>query len=314
MSAYLPDGPGAARAAAGALAATLALALVVTRLPWTRVARPASWALVVGSLLVMDHVTGAQPAGFRMLVLIAALLFAMKAVVSVEAFAASGIRLPPLRWLAFATLWPGMRPGLFSRLQPGRPGAWPLVGRGLAHVALGAALTLLARVAFAAGSKILATVILLPALSLLLHFGAFHVLAGLWRLAGADVSPPFRAPLRSASLGEFWSRRWNVPFSEMTSLVVYRPVSQAAGSGIGLFAAFAFSGLLHEVAISLPVRAGFGAPLLFFAIHGLLVGLERARGPLGRWGTLASLVAPLPLLFHPPFVRSVLWPLLGPRG
>jgi alginate O-acetyltransferase complex protein AlgI len=207
-----------------------------------------------------------------------------------------------------------MRPVLFSRLQPGLSGAWPLVGRGLAHLALGAALALFARVAFAGGSKLLATLLLLPALSLLLHFGAFHVLAGLWRLAGADVEAPFRAPLRSASLGEFWSRRWNVPFSEMTSLVVYRPVSEAAGSGIGLFAAFAFSGLLHEVAISLPVRAGFGAPFLFFAIHGLLVGLERARGPLGRGPTLVSLVAFLPLLLHPPFVRDVLWPLLGPRG
>ena len=47
-----------------------------------------------------------------MLVVIGALFFAMKALVSVEAGAREGMRLPPLRWAAFATLWPGMRPGL----------------------------------------------------------------------------------------------------------------------------------------------------------------------------------------------------------
>jgi membrane bound O-acyltransferase family protein len=317
MSAYLPagpDGPEAAFASAAVLAATLILALLVTRLPWTRVARVVSWALGVGSLLAIDRITRSQPAGLRMLVLIAALLFAMKAVVSVEAFALDGTRLPPLRWLAFATLWPGMRPGLFARLQPRRAGAWPLVARGLGHLAIGIALVILARAAWGVGSEVLATLALLPALSLLLHFGAFDVLAGLWRLAGADVSAPFRAPLRATSLGEFWSRRWNIPFSEMTALVVYRPVSKAAGSPAGLFTAFLFSGLLHEVAISLPVRAGFGAPLLYFALHGLLVGIERARGPLGRWGALVSLVVPLPLLFHSPFLHGVLWPLLGSPG
>lgn len=312
MSAYVPRGADSLFAAMAVVSGTLALALFVTRIPSPRAARLAAWALVALALGAAHRVTSAEPAGFRMLALIAPLLFAMKAVVCVEARAHERTRLPPVRWIAFATLWPGMRPALFARLQPGRPGARPLLSRGLIHVALGGTLFVLARLTWRlTASAVPATLLLLPGLSLLLHFGAFDLVAGLWRRAGADVGPLFRAPWRSTSLGEFWSRRWNLAFSEMTSLVVYRPLAESAGRRTALVSAFLFSGLLHEAAISLPVRAGFGGPLLYFAIHGLLTQVEREHGPFGRVGTLLALLLPLPLLFHVPFLRGVIWPLLG---
>jgi alginate O-acetyltransferase complex protein AlgI len=249
-----------------------------------------------------------------MLVVIGALFFAMKAVVSLEARARAGTRLSRLRWLAFATLWPGMRPALVAHLQPGRSGAAALLKTGLAYVGLGTTLFLLAHLTWRlTASAVPATLLFLPALSFFLHFGAFGVLAGLWRAAGADVGPLFRAPWRAESLGEFWSRRWNLAFSEMTSLAVYRPLALSVGRRAALVAAFLFSGLLHEVAISLPVRAGYGRPLLYFAIHGVLTQVERERGPFGRAGTLLALVLPLPLLFHRPFLQGVIWPLFSPR-
>jgi hypothetical protein len=59
-----------------------------------------------------------------MLAVIGALLFGMKAVVTVEARRDG---LPPLsawRWLGFAALWPGMRPALFANaFQAAQPGA-----------------------------------------------------------------------------------------------------------------------------------------------------------------------------------------------
>jgi alginate O-acetyltransferase complex protein AlgI len=180
-------------------------------------------------------------------------------------------------------------------------------------VGLGTALFVLAHLTWRlTESAVLSTLFLLPALSFLLHFGAFGVLAGLWRAAGADVGPLFRAPWRAESLGEFWSRRWNLAFSEMTSLAVYRPLALRVGRRAALGAAFLFSGLLHEVAISLPVRAGYGRPLLYFAIHGVLTQVERERGPFGRAATFLAVVLPLPLLFHRPFLQGVIWPLLGP--
>ena len=312
MSAYLPTSVGAALAAVGTAAATLLIAFAVSRLRAVALARAAAWGLVPATLLALDRVTAAQPPGFRMLALIAGLLYAMKAVVSVEAWACEGTRLPFPRWLAFATLWPGMRPAVFVSLGASQPGARTLLARGLAHAALGAALVALARLTWrVTGWLAVPTLALLPGLSLMLHFGAFDVVAGFWRVAGVDCGPLFRAPLRSASLREFWGRRWNLAFSEMTALAVYRPLSELAGARAGLLAAFLFSGLLHEAAISLPVRAGFGLPFLYFVLQGVLALVEREHGPLGRPATVASLVLPLPLLFHPPFLRSVVWPLLG---
>jgi hypothetical protein len=312
MTAYLPTDLGLGLRALMVPVGALVLAFAVTRAPWAGVTRVAAWALVVVSVGAAHRVTSAQPAGLRMLAVIGALFFAMKALISVEAGAGDGTRLSPMRWAAFATLWPGMRPIFFVRLQPGRSGAAGLLRTALAYVALGIGLFVLARFTWrATASAFFATVLVLPALSFLLHFGAFGVLAALWRAAGADVRPLFCAPWRSNSLHEFWSRRWNLAFSEMTSLAVYRPLAASVGRRSALVAAFLFSGLLHEVAISLPVRAGYGGPLLYFAIHGALTALEREHGPFGRARTLLAVVVPLPFLFHAAFLRGVIWPLLG---
>ncbi|MGZ5433469.1 MAG: hypothetical protein ACXWH7_11125 [Thermoanaerobaculia bacterium] len=98
----------------------------------------------------------------------------------------------------------------------------------------------------------------------------------------------------------------------MIAVTVHRPVRRVAGEGTALMVSFLASGLLHEVAISVPVRAGFGMPTLYFLLHGVLVGLERRFPCLAsRAWTLFWLVAPLPVLFHPPFLRGVVWPLVS---
>ena len=105
----------------------------------------------------------------------------------------------------------------------------------------------------------------------------------------------------------------------MTAIAVYRPLAGRLGTSRALLASFAFSGLLHEMAISLPVRAGFGLPFAYFALHGALVRIERElarhghpmRCRLGRVWTFVWLVAPLPILFHRPFLAGVVWPIAG---
>lgn len=282
-----------------------------------------AWALVVGGTTFIDRALMHAPPGFRMLALCGTLLFGMKAVVS----AAESTPLRPLVWLGFATLWPGMRPRLFATAGSGPlPGAAALLQQGLKRIGAGLALVLLARqLANAAPSAMalawLATAALLAGLSLLVHFGLFNVAAGLWRLAGVDCRPLFRAPLAARSLGDFWGRRWNLAFCEMTTVAVYRPVAARCGRPTATCAAFLFSGLLHELAISVPVQAGYGLPTLYFALHGGLVlveqALERRGWAITRLGwlahvwTLAWLALPLPLLFHPWFLEGVVWPIVG---
>jgi hypothetical protein len=107
----------------------------------------------------------------------------------------------------------------------------------------------------------------------------------------------------------------------MMALGIYRPLAGSLGRKAATAIAFVASGLLHELAISLPVLAGFGLPLSYFLLHGLLVLAERRLEQAGRavsdWGpwahvwVLGWLALPLPILFHPPFLRGVVWPLIG---
>jgi alginate O-acetyltransferase complex protein AlgI len=81
--------------------------------------------------------------------------------------------------------------------------------------------------------------------------------------------------------------------------------------------AFLVSGLLHELAISVPVRAGFGLPTVYFALHAVATGIEPRLGvrrwpaPLGRLWTWAWVLVPLPLLFHRAFRDGMVLPLFG---
>lgn len=305
-------------------------------------ARRGAWALTCGAFLLVERLTASEPAGFRMLAIVGAMLYGMKAVVCVEAQAAGGPRLTLPRYLAFALLWFGMRPSLFAGVESGkRDGADEMFARGAKRLALGCAFIGAAwlvwrsplgdrpvwrlldrREYFALSPRELgATALLLPGLSLVLHFGIFNLLAGAWRRAGVDCRALFRAPFASKTLSEFWSRRWNLGFTEMTSLAVFRPLRKRLGDRGAAFVSFLFSGLLHELAISVPVKAGFGLPMLYFVLHGLATLIERrldragqslaARPWLGWVWTMTWLLLPLPLLFHPPFLHGCFWPLIG---
>ena len=256
-----------------------------------------------------------------MIAIILALLYAMKAVVTVEARPDLPRAPRVIEWFAFAAGWFGMRPRVFIGLGgPPRDGWRRLITYGLRRVAVGVALVIVARFLWPTGALVAATVVACIGLSLFLHFGVFNVVAGVWRALGADTGPLFREPLRSRSLSEFWGRRWNLAFSEMTAIAVYRPLGNVIGRRAALIVAFLSSGLLHELAISVPVRAGYGLPFTYFLIHGALLLSERqleARGHpiqrhavLGRIWTFGWLVLPVPLVFHPPFLAGVVWPLL----
>lgn len=94
----------------------------------------------------------------------------------------------------------------------------------------------------------------------------------------------------------------------------------ARGAVVG---GFLFSGLVHDVVISLPARGGYGGPTVFFATQALAMSFERSawgrrlglgRGTAGRAFTAAALVIPLYWLFHPAFVEQVVAPFMRALG
>ncbi len=329
MSAYVPSELSVVIIVLASLPMILIVGWFVANVRSVVLARLLAWSIVIASVAAFEWYTIGSPAGFRMLAIIGVLLFTMKIVVVSEVHLAGKVRLSFLQWIGFAGLWVGMRPALFANVpRASRSNVAMYVSRGLLNLSIGFAFVIAARVVWSVtddwsrGSRLLfATVLLLPGLSLMLHFGLFNLLTAAWRAMGAECDSVFRAPLLSKSLAEFWGRRWNLAFSEMTTLAVFRPLRAAFGNTFATLAAFLFSGVLHELAISVPVRAGFGGPLLYFAAHGFgmllesrwasLAELIQTRPAFGRAWTLTWIVLPLPVLFHEPFLRGCVWPLIG---
>jgi Membrane bound O-acyl transferase family len=152
-----------------------------------------------------------------------------------------------------------------------------------------------------------------------LHFGLFHLLALLWRSLGIEATHIFRSPARARSVGNFWGNRWNLAFRDLAHSWVFGPLVSRAGLLTASLVTFALSGVVHDLVISLPARAGYGLPTMYFLMQWCGVVVERSR--LGRrlglrrgWSgwlfTLMVVVAPLGLLFHSPFVVGVVLPFL----
>ena len=120
----------------------------------------------------------------------------------------------------------------------------------------------------------------------------------------------FINPLASKSLAEFWGRRWNLAFHDVARNHVFRPAARRWGTPAGILLTFVFSGMLHELLLSVPVGGGYGLPFAYFLLHGGLVLAERRWALGGRVWTLFWVLVPAPLLFHPWFLHSVIWPLM----
>ncbi len=313
----------------------LLLAAVVTSGYWVTgisrlgLARTLSWLMTTASVTACHTVCAEEAAGYRMVFLILTLLCGMKVVVAVESQASRKPRLGFFPWLAFCLGWLGMRIETFSGLGQGQRSDWFVYMKkgslrllaGLVFMSLALAVSRLPIDSMSLPiKKVVITLLLFVGFSLVIHFGIINLMAGVWRRVGADCRSMFRAPLASFSLREFWGRRWNIGFSEMTALGVYRPLRARLGTQGATFIGFVFSGMLHELAITVPVMECLGLPLCYFAVHGCAMQVEtqlerrgvvfRDHSVLARIWTSAWLVLPLPLLFPERFLREVLWPMI----
>jgi len=160
-------------------------------------------------------------------------------------------------------------------------------------------------------------------LILMLHFGSFQLLCNAWRLSGVDARPLMNRPVASVSVSEFWGRRWNTAFRDLTYRFLFRPLTSWVGPRWAIFSGFVFSGLVHDLVISIPSGGGYGGPTLFFVIQGSAMFVERSsfgrniglgRGFRGWAFTMAILILPAFGLFHPPFVRNIIVPFMKSLG
>lgn len=156
-----------------------------------------------------------------------------------------------------------------------------------------------------------------------LHFGVFHVLSCCWRAFGREAPPLMNHPWTATSVGDFWGRRWNRAFRDVTHRFLFRPLARTVSPRIALLLGFVISGLLHEAVITVPAGGGYGGPTLYFCVQALGIGVEHS--PLGRWlglnhawgGRLFALLvvlAPVGFLFPPVFIANVVLPMMDAFG
>lgn len=233
-------------------------------------------------------------------------------------------RPPKKRSLAYLFLWPGMDANRFlSAGQTQIPPAQSEWLRAARNVAAGVAILGLTSGHLFLWRPWLVGWAGLVGIGLILHFGVLHLLSLAWQRVGVDARPIMQRPAATTSLAEFWGRRWNTAFRDLAHQFVYRPLARTLGARGAMAAVFLFSGVLHDLAISIPARAGYGLPTLYFVLQALGVELERLslgrrwrlRGGFRGWLFAAVLIlGPAVLLFHPPFLKHVVIPFLQVLG
>ena len=233
-----------------------------------------------------------------------------------------------IRWKAAAYLfaWPGLdadaflQSGSSSRISNPNAREWIFAA---AKTAFGALMIWLVPNLVRSESVIIQGWIGMIGIVFLLHFGLFHLLSCLWRACGIDAKPLMDWPIAATSVSDFWGRRWNRAFRDLTHRFLFRPLTSWFGPRWGLAAGFLFSGLVHELVITVPARGGYGGPTSFFAIQAAAMLIERSRSGrrvgLGKgiagWAfTVIALLAPAGILFPVPFLANIILPFINALG
>ncbi len=226
------------------------------------------------------------------------------------------------RSLAYLLAWPGMDAESFLDVKrhaerpPRSEWLWASVKTGFGAVLLWVVVRNIA-------AEVLAGWVGMLGLILIVHFGIFELLSLFWRSIGINAQPIMRSPLLATSLSDFWGRRWNLGFRQLTYDLVFRPIRARTDAAFAMLMAFLASGLIHDFVISFPACGGYGLPTAYFLLQGYGILLERST--LGRRLGLGSGVrgwlfmavwagGPACILFHPWFVERVMVPFLGTIG
>jgi hypothetical protein len=221
------------------------------------------------------------------------------------------------RHAAYFVAWPGLDARAFlgsSHAKAPRAGEWLFA---VAKLGLGAGLLWIVGPRVPGELAMLRGWLGMAGIVFVLHFGIFHLLSCVWRAVGVEAKPLMNWPVAASSLADFWGRRWNTAFRDLTFHLLFRPLTRSLGAKAGLAAGFLFSGVLHDLVISVPAGGGYGWPTLYFTIQGIGLLVERGlklRGMANRVFAAALLLVPAAALFHRPFLETVVLPFLDAIG
>jgi hypothetical protein len=216
-------------------------------------------------------------------------------------------------------LWTGMdADAFFGSWKPAQPRGSELAWAA-SQTAIGLWLLFGVAPRFATSHALVAGWLTMIGVVSILHFGVSHFMSLAWRKAGVNARHIMDKPVLARSLAEFWGRRWNLAFRDLMHKLVFQPLALRVGVAWATIAVFLVSGLIHDAVISFAAGAGFGLPTLYFLIQGTAVLFEHSRvgkrlglgrGLRGWLFAAAVIVAPVSLLFHPPFITRVVVPFL----
>ena len=232
---------------------------------------------------------------------------------------AKGLRPSLGRQLAFAFLWAGTDAEQFldaARTPPRPPpSAWLAA---VLKIAFGALLFYV--IAPRVGSPtVLRAWLGLTGLGFMVFFGLFHLMQVIWCHLGVDAERLWVRPLYAHAPSDFWGRRWNLAFRRFAYTWIFRPLVRKLGVRGAVFCVFLFSGIAHEGVCSYTAGGGYGLPTLYFLIQFAAVATEKSalgkrlgidRGARGWWFTLVTAGFTAGLLFHAPFMDTLLLPML----
>ncbi len=226
---------------------------------------------------------------------------------------------PLWKHVAFLVAWPGMDVDRF--LHSSRATVRMVTIRewifAIAKMVTGIGLIGIASHSLRQRPTLVAGWLAMTGLAFVLHFGLFHVLSCMWRTAGCDARPIMNWPILAKNVSDFWGHRWNLAFRDLAHRTIFAPASRVFGPAGALLLGFFFSGLVHDLVISVPAGGGYGSPTIYFLLQGCAVLAERSR-PLRRMAArvpgvaralaIVVVVVPLPLAFHSHFVTRVVSP------
>lgn len=229
---------------------------------------------------------------------------------------------PVWKQTAYLVAWPGLDAVAFLRPSTGRHVSQPRLREWLfafTKLAIGLAFVLVSLRWVAVVDPYWVGWCGMLGIVFTLHFGLFHLLSCTWRRFGIDARPLMDWPLLAVGVSEFWGMRWNRAFRDLTHRFLFRPLTSRFGPRLALSLGFVFSGLVHELVITVPAGGGYGGPTLFFLIQGVALFVERSTfgrsiglGTAFRGWLFVCCVTLLPvtLLFPPAFVEGIIVPFL----